>query len=231
MKLLLIALSGLVLAGCLEIAASADVQPNGAVQAEVEIAISAQLVAIQGALAKDRGQQGDMLQNCGTVDPKEEAPKYYRIVKASRGVRGDMMTCTGVLMIDDPVTAAAAFDPKYSDKEDGMVLESFSVTRLSATAYRLAAVIAEKPSTKTSDPTGDAMLAAMTANRFVSVTIRSKRIENTTGEMSPDGTSVTWKLPLLMLVKPPSGYRQEIKADVTYEESVVDRAKRFLGLQ
>jgi hypothetical protein len=53
----------------------------------------------------------------------------------------------------------------------------------------------------------------MMANRYLTLTLTGERIENANGDISADGKSVTWKVPLMILMNPPAGYRQEFRAD------------------
>lgn len=222
----------LLLGGCFELTTNADVKPDGSVVAEVEVAVSAQLAAMASALSKDPSQ-GDLLANCGSERRLEAAPDHIKVVKVSRGTRGDMMTCTAVIEIKDPVAAAKSFKPEDAIKKDGLVFERVSVERLTPGSYRVNAVVQAKPpaDVPTDNKTADAMMMAMVANRNITLTIRSKQITNTTGELSADGTAATWKIPVMVMMKPPPGYRQEVKADVTFEESTFDKVRRWLGFQ
>jgi hypothetical protein len=83
------------------------------------------------------------------------------------------------------------------------------------------------PSDKPGEALGEVMAMAMLANHYITFSISAKRIENATGEVSDDKRRVTWRIPIMLLVKPPSGYRQDIRADIIYDESLMDRALRF----
>src|SRR5262249_47725670 len=77
-----------------------------------------------------------------------------------------------------------------------------------------------------------AMMTAAMLNHYISVSISAQRIENTTGEVSADGKRVTWKIPVLMLITSPPGYKQELRADIVYgEDSWLDKVKRFFDLE
>ena len=59
-------------------------------------------------------------------------------------------------------------------------------------------------------------MAAM-AGHYITISITADRVENATGEVSNESRTVTWKLPVSMLMIPPPEFRQDIRADIIYD--------------
>lgn len=230
-----ISAAALCLPGCFEASADGKFQGDGSVQVTVEIGISAQFLAM--AQSNKTGAQ-DPLGSCGNIQRMDEAPKGVKLIDASRGMKGDKVTCRVVAEIADPVVAVGDFERKMKP-DDPIILESFKLTRLSAGSYRLESLIeanakvAEAKSTKPdqgAEAMGKALAVAMMANHYLTLSVTGERIENASGEVSPDKRTVTWRLPVIMFVSPVAGFRQEIRADIIYRESYWGRAKRLIGL-
>lgn len=237
----LLVVAALSLGGCFEMAANSDFREDGTAKLDVEIALSMQGAAMIAGLAKDKGDS-DLLQDCENGPAAGiSLPDGVRWVKGVRGTRGDMLTCTISVELDDPVKAAKAWKPSATPTEGPFDLKTFRFERLGDSSYRLAALIEATPK-KPDDAAGNpfvAMFMTAMANRYVTVTISAARIENTTGELDKDGRRVTWKMPVSLLFQPPPGFKQEIRADIVYDEGGwlgtvegwFDSAKRALGLE
>jgi hypothetical protein len=236
-----LSVAGLALGGCFELTANSDFRKDGTAKAEVEFAISMQGAAMMAGLAKDKGN-ADPMHDCETKASEDNSlPSGIRWVKGVRGTRGDMLTCTMSFELDDPVKAAKAWKPNMKPGEGPFDLKMFRFERLSDSSYRLAALIEanpQKPDDAAANPFVAMFLTAM-ANRYVTISISAAKIENTTGELDKDGRRATWKMPVALLIQPPPGYKQEIRADIVYEEGgwlgIVEAwfgsAKRALGLE
>jgi hypothetical protein len=61
-----------------------------------------------------------------------------------------------------------------------------------------------------------AMMEAMFANRYLTLSLTGKRIENTNGELSADKSKVTWRYPLASLVNVSPDKPTTIEADIIY---------------
>ncbi|MCA0246319.1 MAG: hypothetical protein LCH93_06845 [Proteobacteria bacterium] len=240
-KTLMVVVAAVSLGGCFEMAANSDFRKDGTGKLDVEFAFSAQGAALMAGLAKDK-DGADPLKECekGPAAAGGALPDGIRWVKGVRGTRGDMLTCTVSLELDDPVKAAKTWKPDATPPDGPFELKTFTFERLGDSSYRLAALI--EANSKKPQPAGDnpfvAMFKTAMANRYVTVTITAARIENTTGVVDQDGRRVTWKMPVAALFQPPPDFKQEIRADIVYAESGwwgtvegwFDSAKRALGL-
>ncbi|MBS0526017.1 MAG: hypothetical protein JSS04_20475 [Proteobacteria bacterium] len=222
-----------VVTGCFDFTANSKFQRDGKAQVDVELAVSMQLAALASGLNQSDNTKGDLLDGCQQAWAKDNLPVGIRSVSISRGTRGEMMTCTARFVVDDPVKAAAAWKPP-ADRDEGLKISRFSFEQLSPKAYRLAADLEASPTRN--DPANDqnpfmaGFLAAM-AGHYITVSMTADRIENTTGELSNEARTVTWKLPITMLMSPPVGFRQEIRADIIYDnQSWFDRLLESVGL-
>jgi cysteinyl-tRNA synthetase len=61
-----------------------------------------------------------------------------------------------------------------------------------------------------------AMMKAMFADRYLTLSLSGKRIENTNGVLSEDKSKVTWRLPLASLVAPTQDNPLTVEADIIY---------------
>lgn len=240
-KALLAIVAALSLGGCFEMTATSDFRKDGTGKLDVEFAFSAQGAALMAGLAKDN-ENADPMKACekGPAAAGGSLPDGIRWVKGVRGTRGDMLTCTVSLELDDPVKAAKTWKPDATPPDGPFELKAFTFERLGDSSYRLAALI--EANSKKPQPAGDnpfvAMFKTAMANRYVTVTITAARIENTTGVVDQDGRRVTWKMPVASLFQPPPDFKQEIRADIVYDEGGwlgtvkgwFDSAKRALGL-
>jgi hypothetical protein len=223
------------LSGCFEVSADGKFQSDGTVKATIEFGISAQLLA----LAQSGNNGGtDPLGSCGNLQRLENPPKGMKLLDSSRGVKGDMMTCTMVVEIADPVASAKEFK-REAKPDDPLIMDNFALTRIGDGTYRFQLSIEANPKVveaKAGKPNdsagamGKALAATMMANHFVTLSLSAEHIENTTGELSSDGHTVTWRLPIILLVSPVAGFRQDIKADLIYHDSYFNKALRLLGL-
>jgi hypothetical protein len=227
-----------VLAGCLDVAADSAFRPDGSALVTAEIGISSQLLA---ALTS-QGKPGlsDPLADCEKERPVGTLPAGVRSIKGKRGQRGEMATCTYVIDVADPVAASVAQRRAPADRAPALRWldqSELKIERLREGVYRLTGRFTpiDNPLVRPGQPgeeiaTG-AMLLAMAANRYVTLSVSAARIENATGEVQADGRKVVWKLPLLALVKSVPGTPSEIKADIVYAEGWTTKVKRWLGME
>ena len=228
----LVATISLLLGGCFDFSVDSKVGPNGAVSGDAEVAVSAQFAGMIAGLSKD-GSNGELLKDCGKNNAQDSVPGV-RLTPAVKGTRGDMITCSVHFEIDDPVKVAKEIRSRPGSPDD-VVDTQVSIERLNDRTYRVSYTFAPKKPATTEEEKNNPFIAMMTAamvNHYISVSISAQRIENTTGEVSADGKRVTWKIPVLMLITPPPGYKQELRADIVYgEDSWLDKVKRFFDLE
>lgn len=224
----------LLVAACFELAAAAKFQEDGSAEVAIEFGISAQFLAI----AQSGKGGSDPFSECGNVQRTDDVPEGIKIEKIWRGTKGDKITCNITVRIDDPVKASGNFKRQAKD-DDPLVLDSFKLVRLGGGAYRLESLIEANPKAapvKQADKSGAeamgmAMATAMMANHYITFSVSGVRVENTTGELSADKRTATWRLPVVLLVAPVAGFRQEIRADIIFRETWWERAKRAVGLE
>jgi hypothetical protein len=143
-----------------------------------------------------------------------------RSVESKRGKRGDMETCTLIFDVSDPVAAVEGVKKVEVPNADAVPKQDVSLTRLpSATGYRLR--MAMTPAKQPELPPEAAKMAAalveaMFANRYLTLSLSGQRIENTNGELSADKRKVTWRLPLAAIASPSPEKPTTIEADVIY---------------
>lgn len=218
---IVLAATSLMLSGCFDLTANSQFQSNGTAKVDVEFAISMQMAAPVGGFSKGK-EDADLLKKCEEKSTQGAVlPSGMRWIKSTSGTRGEMLTCTAQFEIDDPVKAAQAWKPTASPTEGMLEIRDFKLERLSGQSYRIAALleaISTKPAAAKDANPFEAMFATAMLNHYITISISAARIENTTGELSSDGRSVTWKLPVVMLLKPPPGYKQEIRADIIYDD-------------
>ncbi|MBN9262101.1 MAG: hypothetical protein J0I57_13300 [Hyphomicrobium sp.] len=212
------------LAGCLELTKEATFRENGEARVEMEMALSAELVALatNPAIAKQAGAEGlNLFGDCGKPWPANEPlPAGVRSVESKRGKRGDMETCTIVFDVSDPIAAVESAKKVEVPHADAVPKQDVSLTRLQgAPGYRLkmAMVPAKQPEISAeAAQMAASLMKAMFANRYLTLSLSGQRIENTNGELSADKRKVTWKLPLASLVAPSPDNPTTIEADVIY---------------
>ncbi len=73
---------------------------------------------------------------------------------------------------------------------------------------------------------GMAMMANMVADKYFTVTLHAPKVEDATGEISPDGTSATWRISFAQLLTE-KGFNREIEATVKAKKSLLDKVKGF----
>ena len=232
-KLLCVVGLSFAVAGCFDFTADSKFRRDGKAQVDVELAVSMQLAALATGLNQRDSGKGDLLSNCQDAWAKDNLPVGVRSVSISRGTRGEMMTCTARFEVDDPVKAAAAWKAP-ADRDEGLRITKFRFEHLNPKTYRMIAAVEASPSRK--DPAADqnpfiaGFLAAM-AGHYVTVSMTADHIENTTGELSNEARTVTWKLPIAMLMSPPASFNQELRADVVYDnQNWFDRILESVGL-
>jgi hypothetical protein len=212
-------------AGCIELTKEVAYRENGEARVEVEMALSAELVALASdpAFGKLAGSEGlpNLFGDCGKPWPANEPlPDGVRSVESRRGKRGDMETCTIVLDVVDPVVALESARKVEVPSVENMPKQDASLTRLEGSpGYRLRVVMspAQSPDLPPEAVRMAAVLMkAMFADRYVTLHISGQRIENTNGELSSDRRRATWRLPLADLVTPGADKPVTIEADVIY---------------
>jgi hypothetical protein len=213
----------LLLAACFDVSGKAAFKPDGTAAIELEIAVSLQFAALAAGMSKDGS--GDPLKDCSPDSPRAaEVPPGISVVQVTRGMRGESMTCTITFNVKDPVEALKDFKPKKAEDKDPLEIREFRLTRLTdgAYAFRAEVVVPQRPAEAKpkdgAEEMGAGIVMAMMANHYITLTLSGQRVENANGDVSADGKSVTWKLPMIVLVKPPPGFRQELRANIVYEE-------------
>ncbi|HJQ60278.1 MAG TPA: hypothetical protein VJ890_25460 [Vineibacter sp.] len=233
----LVAVVPLALAGCFEFAADSDFRADGSALITAEIGVSQQLATVLSGQTKPG--PADLLGECEKPRPAASLPAGVRSITGKRSQRGDMALCTYVIDVADPVAAAEAQSRAAADRAPGLRgldRPTLKLERLREGVYRLSATfkpiddLLPRTGQTAEDLTANAMLLAMSANRYVTLTVSALRIENTTGELQTDGRKVTWKLPLLALVKSMPGTPTEIRADIVYAEGWTTKIRRWLGM-
>lgn len=220
---MLLAIS-LALAGCLEVSQDAAFRENGEARVEVEIAISAELVALASnpAFAKQPGAEGlNFFSECGKPWPADKPLlEGVRSAESRRGKRGDMETCTIVFDVADPIVAvdsAKKIEPPSAE----MPKQVTSLTRLpSNSGYRLYMDIPGRPQPDVPAEAAQmlvAMTKAMLANRFLAISLSGAKIENTNGVLAPDGRRVSWQIPIATAIDPSRQSPLTIEADILYK--------------
>lgn len=214
----------ILLAGCFELTKDAAFRENGEARVEVELALAAEVVALASnpAFAK---QTGGGVPNpfgaCGKPWPANEPlPDGVRSVESKRGKRGEMETCTMIFDVSDPIAAVESAKKVEVPNADAVPKQDVSLTRLpGSSGYRLRMVTT--PANRPEVPPeaakmAAALMAAMFANRYITLSISGKRIENTNGERSEDKRKVMWRLPIVSLVAPNPEKPVSIEADIIY---------------
>jgi hypothetical protein len=233
MRKLGIACVSLLLGGCFELSVDANVQSNGSLVGTLEFGVSVQMSSLIAGLSKDAAK-GDLLGDCGKSESQKESIPGVRVTPPVKGARGNLVTCTAQFEIDDPVKVLMEQRERAATSNDRVrELSSVSLERLGDNAYRFAYTFQpEQKPNKDEDENRlvAAMFGAAMANHYVTLSISAERIDNATGEVAPDKKRVTWKTPITVLVNPPPGYRQELRADIVYrDDSWLGRASRLFG--
>lgn len=213
------------LAGCIEVTKDAAFRANGEARVEVEVAISAELVALASnpAFAKAAGGEGipNPFGDCGKPWPAgEPLPEGVRSVESRRGKRGDMETCSMVFDVADPIAAIEKAKKVTVPTIDNIPKQDISLTRLpAASGYRLRLSMTPEQSPdipKEAAQMAAAMMTAMFADRYVTLSLSGKRIENTNGVLSDDKSKVTWRLPFVSLLSQDPDKPVIVEADIIY---------------
>jgi hypothetical protein len=141
-----------------------------------------------------------------------------RSAESRRGKRGDMETCTLVFDVSDPIAAVESAMKVEVPNADAVPKQDISLTRLpSGYRLRMGMTPAKQPELPPeAAKMAAALMQAMFANRYLTLNLTGKKIENTNGELSADKSKVTWKLPLASLVDPSPERPTTIEADVIY---------------
>ncbi len=212
----------LLLAGCIELTKEATFREDGGARVELEIGLSAELAAMLSnpELIKQFGG-GDKTLNpitdCGKPWPANEPlPDGVRSAETRKGKRGDMQTCTLIFDVPDPIAAVESAKKVEVPNAEAVPKQDVSLTRIPS-GYRLR--MGMKPADRPELPPEAAKMAAalmeaMFANRYLTLSVSGKRIENSNGELSADKSKATWRLPLSSLVSPSPDKPTTIEADV-----------------
>jgi hypothetical protein len=233
----LVVAAAALLAGCFDFSAESVFRPDGTAHVTAEVGVSIQLATL---LASQGGpDEKDFLADCEKERAADTLPAGVKSIRGQRGQRGDMALCRYLIEVSDPVAAAEAQQRAQARGTPGLRgvdKSQLKIERLRDGVYRLSGQFKPveehqpKPGLSGDDLAANAMLLAMTANRYVTLTVHAARIENATGDVQADGRKVVWKLPLMALVKTMSGVPYEIRADIVYAESFGDKVRRWLGL-
>lgn len=214
------------LAGCIDLTKQATFREDGGARVELEIGLSAELAAMLSnpELIKQMGSGGKTLNpiaDCGKPWPADEPlPDGVRSAETRKGKRGDTETCTLIFDVPDPMAAVESANKAEIPNADAVPKQDVSLTRLSgAPGYRLR--MGMTPAKQPDMPPeaakmAAAMMAAMFANRYLTLSVSAKRIENTNGELSADKSKVTWRFPLAALANPTPDKPTKIEADIIY---------------
>ncbi len=213
----------LLLAGCIDLTKSATFHENGEARVELEVGMSAELAALltNPQLAKQFGSDKtpNPLADCGKPWPTDEPlPAGVRTAETRKGKRGDMETCTIIFEVSDPVAAVESAMKAEIPNADAVPKQDISMTRLPS-GYRLR--MGMQPAKQPELPPeaakmAAAMMEAMFANRYLTLSLTGKRIENTNGELSADKSKVTWRFPLASLANVSPDKPTTIEADIIY---------------
>jgi hypothetical protein len=221
------------LGGCIDFTVKSNVQKDGSMVGEAEIAVSASMMAMIASQEKGNGN-GDLFKECG--GPVETAPGVT--ASSAKGMRNDptgqpMVTCTFKFTMADP-TKHFADAKKVNAKSGGDIQQDFLANgrfeRIDG-GYRLAHTLKfPKDASRDKDMKDNPfvpMMMAMMANHYFAFTLCGQRIENASGIVSEDGKCVTWKIPVVALLMTPD-FTQDMRADIYYgEEGVIGKAKRL----
>ena len=214
------------LAGCIDLTKQATFREDGGARVELEIGLSAELAAMLSnpELIKQMGGGGKTLNpiaDCGKPWPADDPlPDGVRSAETRKGKRGDTETCTLIFDVPDPMAAVESANKAEIPNADAVPKQDVSLTRLSgAPGYRLR--MGMTPAKQPDLPPeaakmAAAMMAAMFANRYLTLSVSAKRIENTNGELSADKSKVTWRFPLASLANPTPDKPTNIEADIIY---------------
>jgi hypothetical protein len=213
----------LLLSGCIELTKDATFHENGEVRVELEIGLSAELAAMLSnpELAKQFGTGNSLnpIADCGKPWPTNEPlPDGVRSAESRRGKRGDMETCTLIFDVSDPIAAVESAMKAEVPNAHAVPKQDISLTRLpSGYRLRMGMTPAKQPELPPeAAKMAAALMQAMFANRYLTLNLTGKKIENTNGELSADKSKVTWKLPLASLAAPSPDKPTTIEADVIY---------------
>lgn len=215
----------LLLAGCIELTNNSTFRANGEALVEIEVGMSAELVAVLSnpELVKQFGggeKTPNPLADCGKPWPSSEPlPEGVRSVETKRGKRGDMETCTLVFDVADPIAAVGSVKKVEIPNADAVPKQDVSLARIPS-GYRLR--MSMSPAKQPEMPPEAAKMAAaiveaMFANRYLTLNISAKRIENANGELSADKSKATWRFPLASIASPSPDKPTSIEADIIYQ--------------
>lgn len=215
----------LLLAGCIELTKSAAFRENGEARVELEVGMSAELTAMLSnpELMKQFGGGEKTLNpiaDCGKPWPsKEPLPDGVRSVETKRGKRGDMETCTLVFDVADPIAAVGSVKKVEIPNADAVPKQDVSMTRIpSGYRLRMGMTPAKQPEMPPeAAKMAAALMEAIFANRYLTLNISAKRIENTNGELSADKSKATWRFPLASIASPSPDKPTSIEADIIYQ--------------
>ena len=213
----------LLLVGCIDLTKQATFRENGEARVELEVGMSAELAAILSnpELAKQFGSDKtpNPLADCGKPWPADQPlPDGVRSAETRKGKRGDTETCTLIFEVSDPVAAVESAKKAEIPNADAVPKQDVSMTRIpSGYRLRMGMTPAQQPDLPPeAAKMAAAMVAAMFANRYLTVSLAAKRIENTNGELSADKSKVTWRFPLASLANPTPDKPTSIEADIIY---------------
>ncbi len=216
--------TSLLLAGCIDLTKQATFREDGGARVELEIGLSAELAAMLSnpELIKQMGGGGKTLSpiaDCGKPWPADEPlPDGVRSAETRKGKRGDTETCTVIFDVPDPILAVESANKAEIPNADAVPKQDVSMTRIpSGYRLRMGMTPAKQPDLPPeAAKMAAAMMAAMFANRYLTLSVSAKRIENTNGELSADKSKATWRFPLASLANPTPDKPTSIEADIIY---------------
>ncbi len=247
-RLLAVAMLSLGLGGCFEVSGRMDFNEAGGSTTRIEIAIPksvADELAKTGNPGKpkkgakksaksaaDQNEFGDMCRALpGELKPKPVKGKSKAAppseppastFSAEVSMRDDKIVCSIIEVTADPVksnveTLQRDKIPAWFSQLDR--LASGDGYRLRMRLSLMEMMANDKTVTKADRAVMRGMVAAFIEPEMVTtMTISGRRIENSNGDVSADGASVTWKLPLAKLFDPAAGAAPVvIEADILFK--------------
>ena len=215
----------MMLAGCFEIEKDIAFRDDGGARVQLEIAVATEVMAMLSdpSIAEAVKAKGapNILGECGKPWPKDRAlPDGVRSIESRLGKRDDMVTCTIVLDVPDPIRAIESAKKFEVPNSAEMPKQDLSLTRLDgASGYRLRLGMTPPTSPNLPPETekmAAALIAAMFTGRYMIFSISAERIEKTNGELAPDGRKATWKFPLASIANLATAKPASVDGDIIY---------------
>ena len=218
------------LAGCFEVSAEAQFQQDGTAVVTAEIGVAAELIALAANAPANGSSPADLITNCGDIARKSEERKGVRSISAKMGQRNGLVTCTLRIELSDPVAAlqdvaAQGNGPPFTIERDGQYAYGIKGRFQSG-------MLPGPPGPSAQEAQMQRGIAvAMLAGRYLTVSLHGLRVETGNGELQEGGKKAVWKIPLVALMNPQIAAAQAIDAKVTYNETWMEKALRWIGVQ